>query len=58
MTTANAYDDHEIVNSSTNLHMNELMAMRLSRRQTLKGGVGVTATALLGGLGLSACGAG
>lgn len=58
MTTANAYDDHEIVNSSTNLHMNELMAMRLSRRQTLKGGVGVTATALLGGLSLSACGAG
>ena len=58
MTAANTYDDNEIVNSSTNLHMNDLMALRLSRRQTLKGGVGVTATALLGGLSLSACGAG
>eukprot|EP01032_Pedospumella_encystans_P016423 gene16423-18739_t len=52
----NEYDDNAIVNPSPNLHMNDLLAIRLSRRQTLKGGVGVTATALLGGLGLSACG--
>ena len=52
----NEYDDNEIVNTSPNLHMNDLLTARLSRRQTLKGGVGVTATALLGGLGLSACG--
>ena len=52
----NTYDDNEIVNSSSNLHMADLLAIRLSRRQTLKGGIGLTATTLLGGLGLTACG--
>ncbi len=52
----NEYDDNEIVNASTNLHMNDLLAARLSRRQALKGGVGVTTTALLGSFGLAACG--
>lgn len=56
MTQVNEYDDNEVVNPSSNLHMNDLLAMRLSRRQTLKGGVGVTTTALLGSLGLAACG--
>ncbi len=56
MSKSNEYDDNEIVNASSNLHMNDLLNIRLSRRQTLKGGVGVTATALLGGLGLTACG--
>ena len=52
----NTYDDNEIVNSSTNLHMDDLLAIRLSRRQTLKGGIGLTASTLLGGLSLTACG--
>ena len=52
----NEYDVNEVVNPSSNLHMNDLLAMRLSRRQTLKGGVGVTTTAMLGSLGLAACG--
>ena len=52
----NTYDDNEIVNSSSNLHMDDLLAIRLSRRQTLKGGIGLTASTLLGGLSLTACG--
>jgi secreted PhoX family phosphatase len=56
MTQFNEYDDNEIVNHSNNLHMNDLLDIRLSRRQALKGAVGVTTTALLGGLGLTACG--
>ncbi len=56
MTQINEYDDNEIVNHSDNLHMNDLLDIRLSRRQTLKGALGVTTTALLGGLGLTACG--
>ncbi len=54
----NEYDDNAIVNTSPNVHMNDLLSMRLSRRQTLKGGVGVTTAALLGGFGLTACGGG
>ncbi len=56
MTQHNEYDDNAIVNASNNLHMNDLLAIRLSRRQTLKGGVGVTASALLGSFTLAACG--
>ncbi len=58
MSESNTYDDNEIVNASTNMHMDELIAVRLSRRQALKGGVSVTAAALLGSLSLSACGGG
>ena len=58
MTAPSTYDDNEIVNPSTNLHMDELIAVQLSRRQALKGGMSVTAAALLGGLSLSACGGG
>jgi secreted PhoX family phosphatase len=54
----NEYDDNEVVNPSSNAHMNDLLAARLSRRQALKGGVSVTASALLGGLSLAACGGG
>ena len=57
-TEISTYDDNEIVNPSTNLHMDELIAVQLSRRQALKGGMSVTAAALLGGLSLSACGGG
>ena len=53
---ASEYDDNEIVNLTANAHMDDILAVRLSRRSALKGGVSVTAGALLGGLGLSACG--
>lgn len=56
--TPNTYDDNEIVNPSANAHLNDLAAARLSRRQALKGGLGVTTSVLLGGLSLSACGGG
>ena len=55
-TTPSEYDDNEIVNLASNPHMNDLLAARLSRRSALKGGVSVTAGALLGGLSLTACG--
>ena len=55
-TRASEYDDNEIVNLTANAHMDDILAVRLSRRSALKGGVSVTAGALLGGLGLSACG--
>lgn len=56
MSTPNTYDDNEIVNPSGNLHMDALIPLRLSRRQALKGGMSVTAAALLGSLSLNACG--
>lgn len=58
MQTANSYDDNEIVNPSHNPHMDDILSIRLSRRQTLKGGVSVTAGVLLGGASLTACGGG
>ena len=57
-TPVSIYDDNEIVNHSNNPHMDSILAVRLSRRSTLKGGVGATTAALLGGVGLSACGGG
>ena len=56
--TTNSYDDNEIVNGSDNLHIEQIMRARLSRRQALKGGIGVTTAALLGSVGLAACGGG
>ena len=50
------YDDNEIVNHSSNPHMDTILAARLSPRGALKGGIGATTAALLGGVGLSACG--
>ena len=55
-TPVSEYDDNEIVNNSANAHMESILAARLSRRSTLKGGIGATTAALLGGVGLSACG--
>ncbi|MBK6866770.1 MAG: PhoX family phosphatase [Burkholderiales bacterium] len=55
-TPVSEYDDNEIVNPSSNPHMDTILAARLSRRGALKGGVGATTAALLGGVGLSACG--
>jgi hypothetical protein len=48
-TRASEYDDNEIVNLTANAHMDDILAVRLSRRSALKGGVSVTAGALLGG---------
>ena len=55
-TPVSDYDDNEIVNDSPNEHMDTILAARLSRRGALKGGIGATTAALLGGVGLSACG--
>lgn len=55
-TPVSEYDDNEIVNHSPNAHMESILAARLSRRGALKGGIGATTAALLGGVGLSACG--
>ena len=55
-TAPNEYDDDAIVNTSANPHMSDIMATRLSRRGALRGGVSVTASVLLGGMGLTACG--
>ncbi len=49
-------DEDAIVNTSSNPHINDLLAARLSRRNTLKGGIGATTAALFGGLSLTACG--
>jgi secreted PhoX family phosphatase len=45
-------------NTCANPHFDAVLAARLSRRSVLRGSVGTAATALLGGLGLSACGGG
>ncbi|MFC3581833.1 PhoX family protein [Sphingomonas hylomeconis] len=52
-----AYDDGDIdTNRSDNPHLNDLIASRYSRRQTLMGGISAAATAVFGGAMLSACG--
>jgi uncharacterized protein len=51
-----AYDDGDIdTNRSANTHMSELIATRLSRRQTLRHGVSAMTTALFGGALLAGC---
>ena len=57
-TIVSEYDDNEIVNHSSNQHIDSVLAARLSRRSALKGGVGATTAALLGSVSLSACGGG
>ncbi|RQW28100.1 PhoX family phosphatase [Rhodobacteraceae bacterium CH30] len=54
-TPLSAYDDNEIVNHSPNTHIDDVLAVRLSRRQTLMGGVGATTAMMFGTVGLSAC---
>ncbi|MBP6801659.1 MAG: DUF839 domain-containing protein, partial [Zoogloea sp.] len=48
-------NDGESTNPSANTHIDDIIAVRMSRRGVLKGGIAVTATTLLGG-SLSACG--
>ncbi len=50
------YDDHLILNHSRNSHLQELIDARLTRRQALRGGIAVTATAMLGSAALVGCG--
>ncbi|MEG3123611.1 PhoX family protein [Sphingomonas sp. GB1N7] len=52
-----AYDDGDIdTNRTANPHLNDLIGVRYSRRQTLFGGISAAATAVFGGALLSACG--
>ncbi|HSV69842.1 MAG TPA: PhoX family phosphatase [Methylibium sp.] len=50
--------EDENSNDSANPSFSEVLDARLSRRSLLRGGVGTAAAAVLGGLGLSACGGG
>lgn len=56
--TTNTYDDNEVVNHSSNGHFDEVLSARLTRRQTVFGGISATTAALLGTAGLAACGGG
>ena len=58
MSNKDQFNDGSSVNVSANPHLDELIAVRVSRRSALKGGVGLTASVLLGGTGLAACGSG
>ncbi|MEY2731057.1 MAG: hypothetical protein RL584_2183 [Pseudomonadota bacterium] len=55
---SNQYDDNEIVNSSHNLHFEDILNARLSRRQTVFGGISAATAAAFGTLSLTACGGG
>jgi secreted PhoX family phosphatase len=56
MEKPNSYDDNAIVNDSTNLHLEELVSIRMTRRQALRGGISVAAASVLGTSALTACG--
>ena len=50
------YDDGDIdTNVSTNGHINDLIALRYSRRQTLRGGLSAMSMAVFGGAMLAGC---
>lgn len=53
--TASPLNDGDSTNTSANPHIDDLIAVRMSRRGVLKGGIAVTASTLLG-TSLSACG--
>jgi hypothetical protein len=57
LTTTIGYDDGDIdTNTTTNPHLNELVAARYSRRQTLFGGLTAMTTAVFGSMVLAGCG--
>ena len=58
MSNKDQFNDGDDVNPSSNPHISDFLAARLSRRQTLKGGVGLTTSVLLGSFSLAACGGG
>jgi secreted PhoX family phosphatase len=50
------YDDGDVdTNHTANSHLNELIAQRYSRRQTLRGGLTAMTTAVFGGVLLAGC---
>ncbi|MBX7228724.1 MAG: PhoX family phosphatase [Burkholderiaceae bacterium] len=51
------FNEAENLNPSQNPHIQDLFSIRLSRRQTLKGGIGLSTGVLFSSLGLTACGA-
>ena len=51
------FNEAENLNPSQNPHIQDLLSIRLSRRQTLKGGIGLSTGMLFSSLGLAACGA-
>ena len=51
------FNEAENLNPSQNPHIQDLFSIRLSRRQTLKGGIGLSTGMLFSSLGLAACGA-
>jgi hypothetical protein len=54
---AGGYSDGDIdTNPSANPHLNDLIATRYSRRQTLMGGLSAATAAVFGGMLLTACG--
>lgn len=54
--TSIGYDDGDIdTNRTTSTHLNELVAQRYSRRQTLMGGISAMATAAFGSAFLAGC---
>ena len=57
LTTTIGYDDGDVdTNASRNLHLNDIVQQRYSRRQTLFGGLSAMTTAAFGSVLLSACG--
>ena len=56
VTAPTPMNDGESTNTSLNAHIDDIIAVRLSRRGVLKGGIAATTSALFGSLGLSACG--
>ncbi len=48
-------DDEPVTNFSTNPHMTDILASRLSRRQALLGGLSATTAAMFGSFGVSGC---
>ena len=56
MHAKNQFNEAENLNPSDNPHIQDLFSIRLSRRQTLKGGMGLTTGMLFSSLGLAACG--
>lgn len=56
VTDLSPLNDGESTNTSPNAHIDDIIAVRLSRRGVLKGGIAATTSALFGSLGLSACG--
>ncbi len=58
MSAKDAFNAADDLNPTGNTHIQDLISARLSRRQTLKGGIGLTASLMFAGTSLTACGGG